>query len=220
MDSAPETRRARQRRELLAEIEEEARRQLVAGGPTTVSLRAIARAVGLSPASLYTYVASLDDIFTMLLLSSYRSLAAATREAAESFADAPPVDRALAAVLAHRRWALEHPGEFNLIFSDQLPGYEAPPDGPTVAAQVEVFQPIVDALAPITPADPELGPDQLLALVWGAFHGLVMLEINHHVQWVTDIAAVHEASVRRAFTAIGLPSPSSDVRSRLDALSV
>lgn len=219
MDVVRETRRARQRRELLAEIEAEARRQLVTGGPTSISLRGIARAVGLSPASLYTYVSSLDDIFTMVLLSSYGRLAAATRRTADAFADAAPVDRAFAAILAHRRWALEHPGEFNVIFSDQLPGYEAPPDGPTVTAQVEVFQPIVDALAGITPDDPELGPDQLLALLWGSFHGLVMLEINHHVDWVNDVAAVHEASVRRAFAAIGLPPPSLGVRARVEAMT-
>ena len=46
-----------------------------------------------------------------------------------------------------------------------------------------------------------------------------MLEINHHVDWVADVAAVHEASVRRAFAAIGLPQPSPDVRSRLDSLA-
>lgn len=218
MEPASETRRARQRRELLAEIEAEARRQLVAGGPTAVSMRAIARAVGLSPASLYTYFANLDDVFTTLLLSSYRNLADATHAAAEAFADAPPADRALAAILAHRRWALDHPGEFNLIFSDQLPGYAAPPGGPTVTAQVEVFRPIVDALAGLTPADPELAPDQLVAVVWASFHGLVMLEINHHVDWVSDLAAVHEASVRRVFTAVGLPEPSPDVRQRFDAL--
>src|SRR5262245_6727891 len=104
MDPAPETRRSRQRRELLADIEHEARRQLVAGGPTSVTMRGIARAVGLSPASLYTYFASLDDVFTALLLGSYRSLAAATRAASDAFADDSAIDRALAAILAHRRW--------------------------------------------------------------------------------------------------------------------
>src|SRR4051812_42732726 len=140
-ESVPEGRRARQRRELLDEIEAEARRLLEQGGAASVSIRAIARGVGLGPASLYTYVDSLDDVFTTLLLSSYRRLAAATAAGVAAFAKSPPADRGFAGILAHRRWALDHRNEFNLLFSDQLPGYAAPPGGPTVAAQIEVFTP-------------------------------------------------------------------------------
>src|SRR6478609_8400938 len=134
-----EGRRARQRRELLADIESVARRLLVEGGASNVSMRGIARGVGLGPASLYTYFESIDDVFTMLLLSSYKRLAEATAAATEAFAKDPAPDRAFAGILAHRRWSLGHRNEFNLIFTDQLPGYAAPPGGPTVAAQVEVF---------------------------------------------------------------------------------
>jgi len=206
-----ETRRARQRRELLVEVEAEARRQLVEAGPKGVSIRALARAVGLSPASLYTYFTSLDDVFTMLLLGSYRRLANATAAAAAAFAGDPPADAAFAAILAYRRWALDHRGEFNLIFSDQLPGYEAPPGGPTVAAQIAVFQPIIDALADLAPPDPEFSEAQLAAYVWAAFHGIVTLEVNHHVDWVEGTEAVHEMAVRKAFASVGLPSPSPDL---------
>src|SRR6056297_3097961 len=73
-----ETRRARHRRELVDDVCDEARRLLAEGGAGSVTWRGLARAVDMSPASLYTYFESLDDLFTELILRSYRSLATAT----------------------------------------------------------------------------------------------------------------------------------------------
>jgi AcrR family transcriptional regulator len=213
---ATEGRRARQRRELLAAIEAEARRLLDDGGAGNVSMRAIARGVGLGPASLYTYFDSLDDIFTLLLLSSYKSLATATATAVEAFAGDPPADRAFAGILAHRRWALAHRNEFNLLFTDVLPGYAAPPGGPTVHAQVQVFQPIIDTLTELGPTEPGLTVEQASIVVWCAFHGAVALEVNHHLDWLDDPAAAHETTVRRALASIGAPAPAKTVRKRFD----
>ena len=214
--AANEGRRARQRRELLAAIEAEARRLLEEGGAGKVSMRAIARGVGLGPASLYTYFDSLDDIFTLLLLASYKSLAAAIVTAVEAFANDPPADRAFAGILAHRRWALAHRNDFNLLFTDVLPGYAAPPGGPTVDAQVQVFQPLVDALSELGPTEPDLSVEQASIIVWCAFHGAVTLEVNHHLDWIDDPAATHETTVRRALASIGAPAPAKTLRRRFD----
>ena len=215
-ETEPEGRRATQRRTLLADIEAEARRLLVEGGAGNVSMRAIARGVGLGPASLYNYFDSLDDVFMMLLLTSYERLAAATSSAVAAFAKDPPADRALAGILAHRRWALAHPNEFNLIFTDVLPGFAAPSGGPTVAAQVAVFQPMIDALAEVTPDNGDLSPEELAVLLWSAFHGMVTLEVNHHLDWLEGIPALHENAVRRSFASAGLPAPSPTLRRRFD----
>jgi len=215
-DTENEGRRARQRRELLADIDVVARRLLDEGGATNVSMRAIARGVGLGPASLYTYFEGLDDVLTMLLLSSYRSLAEATAAAADAFADDPPADRVFAGILAYRRWALDHRNEFNLIFTDQLPGYEATPAGPTVDAQLAVFQPILDALTEIAPTDPHLTLLEMGIVMWTAFHGAVTLEVNHHLDWLPDTAAFQEIAIRRALAAAGLPEPSRDLGLRFD----
>ena len=164
------------------------------------------------------YFDGLDDVLTMLLLASYGRLAEATAAAAERFADAPPADRALAATLAYRRWGLDHPNELNLVFTDQLPGYAAPEGGPTIDAQVEVFRPLTDAVAELV-ASGASGldeSDEARAGVWAAFHGFVLLEANHHLVWLDDPGAAYETAVRRAFTAVGLPSPTSDVRRRYD----
>ena len=217
---AGEGRRAKQRRELLGAIDHEARRLLIEGGPANVSIRAIARAVGIGAASLYTYFDSLDEVFTSLLLSSYGRLAAATAAAVDHFADASPADRALAGILALRRWALDHRHEFNLIFSDQLPGYSAPPGGPTVDAQVAVFRPITDAIAAVSMgaarSRDRLGRDEAGLVVWSTFHGAVSLEVNHHLDWLPDAAAFHERAVRAAIASVGLPVPSTNVRKKFD----
>jgi AcrR family transcriptional regulator len=212
VEEVVEGRRARQRRELLTEIEAEARRLLREGGAGNVSMRAIARGVGMGAASLYTYFDSLDDVFTLLLLQSYKRLAEATAAATIAFAGESPADRAFVGILAHRRWALGHRHEFNLLFTDQLPGYAAPPGGPTVDAQVAVFQPILDALAEGAPTDPVLAPEEVAVLVWSSFHGAVALEVNHHLDWLADPARVHEHAVRRALAGVGLPEPSATIR--------
>jgi AcrR family transcriptional regulator len=222
-----ETRRAQQRRQLVDEITAEARRQLEAGGPAGVSWRSIARHVGLSPASLYTYFASLDELFTELLLRSYGALAAATTEALAAFADTPVGDRLLVGPLAYRRWALEHRAEFNLVFTDQIPGYAAEPGGPTVDAQVAVFRPMAATLAEARGVgrealgdDPARSPELETSLgLWGLFHGLTTLEVNHHLDWL-DAAAVFEGRMRAALDAACLPAAAADTARRFERWAV
>lgn len=95
----------------------------------------------------------------------------------------------------------------------------APPDGPTVAAQVQVFQPMLDVLGELGATDPELDRDELSIYLWSSFHGLVALEVNHHLDWLTDTGRVFETSVRRALRAAGLPEPSPDTVARFERWS-
>lgn len=192
-NAAPQTRRERLRRELTSEIVTIARRHLEEGGRAGVSWRGIAREVGMNPASLYTYFDSLDDVFTAVILDSFQRLGDAMQEAATANADAEARDRLIACARAYRAWAITHPGEFNLIFTDQIPGYAAPPDGPTVEAQKTIFGPLIDAIAELTGASigdsdvpsGDVGPGPIG--LWGMMHGFVMLEINHHLRFVDDV---------------------------------
>lgn len=200
-DAPPVTRRERLRRELMNEVIDTARRHLAEGGPAAVSWRGIAREVGLNPASLYTYFDSLDDLFTAVILDSFGRLARAVNDASDAAAELDPPDRLMACAHAYRTWAIEHPAEFNLVFTDRIPGYEAPPDGPTVAIQVEIFGPFVAALdalegEPDAELDVRNGADHRIAL-WATMHGLVMLEINHHLPFVEDAAGLFDRTLRR-----------------------
>lgn len=192
---ATETRRERQRRELVAEILASARRQLEEGGAGSVSWRGIARDVGMNPASLYTYFASLDDLYTALLIDSANGLADATRSAAAAASAEldDPLERIVRIAVAYRAWAVAHPHQYNLLFTDLIPGYEAPAGGPTVEAQGRIFGPFSEAFGGSGDApDPELAVRLL-----GSLHGHVALEINHHFDWTgVDLEAVFDRTIR------------------------
>ncbi|GHJ49783.1 TetR family transcriptional regulator [Catellatospora sp. TT07R-123] len=116
-------RRERLRERTLAEIKELARAQLVAGGPAAVSLRAIARDMGMTAAALYRYFPALDALVIDLCTDLYgelRQACEAARDALGPAADAVP--RLIAMARELRRWALAHRPEATLIFGPPLPG--------------------------------------------------------------------------------------------------
>ena len=138
------SRRERLRVELTAQIVEIGRRQLEAGGVANVSWRGIAEEIGMNPASLYTYVDGINDLYTRILGQSFRSLADAVADAAET--DLDPRARLIGCARAYRAWALEKPNQFNLIFTNQIPGYEAPTEGEAFDAAMDANTPFTDAL--------------------------------------------------------------------------
>lgn len=174
-----------------------------------MSWRGIAREVGMNPASLYTYFESLDDLFTALIIDSYGGLAQSLTAAGEE-AGVDPTERLAAYSRAYLRWAEAHPGRFNLIWTDQLPGYAAPPGGPTVDAEIAVIAPLVEAVGSVLeqPATVDaLGevPQELLdgyLAVWGTLHGLVSLLINSHLPVVEDRERLVVGQVLRAVEAL------------------
>lgn len=123
--------RARVRAEMIDEIKTIARRHLASEG-ANLSLRAVARDLGVVSSGLYRYFASRDDLLTALILDAYNALGAAV-EAADAAADPDDLTgRWLAVCHAVRDWALATPHEYALIYGSPVPGYRAPAD--TVAA--------------------------------------------------------------------------------------
>jgi AcrR family transcriptional regulator len=123
--------------EITAAIKEEARRQLADEGPTRLSLRAVARELGMASSALYRYFPSRDDLLTALIIDAYDAIGAAAEQAAAEAADRPdPVDRWVAVCRAARDWAVAHPHEYALIYGSPVPGYSAPRDTVAPAARV------------------------------------------------------------------------------------
>ncbi|MFD6416087.1 TetR/AcrR family transcriptional regulator [Streptomyces sp. NPDC060194] len=118
--------RERARTEITASIKAEARRQLASEGPAKLSLRAVARELGLVSSALYRYFPSRDDLLTALIVDAYDALGAAAEAALESSRTAPAPARWSAVCAAARTWALAHPQEYALIYGSPVPGYAAP----------------------------------------------------------------------------------------------
>jgi AcrR family transcriptional regulator len=120
------SRRDRVRAATVEEIKETARRILVAEGTDGLSLRAIAREMGMTAPALYRYFASREDLLVALITDLYDEMAD-TMEAAR---DAEPEDdvpaRLAAASRTFRSWAVGHPREFGLLFGSPIPGVEMP----------------------------------------------------------------------------------------------
>src|SRR6202034_3798385 len=105
--NAPRTARERARAELTREIKEGARRQLAATGADGISLRAVARELGMASSALYRYFPSRDDLLTALIIDAYDAIGAAAEQAiAEGKPDEScPSDRCLVSCHATRGWA-------------------------------------------------------------------------------------------------------------------
>ncbi|MGB2568262.1 TetR/AcrR family transcriptional regulator [Micromonospora citrea] len=124
--SAPSI-RARVRAEMIDEIKAVARRHLATDG-ANLSLRAVARDMGMVSSALYRYFPSRDDLLTALILEAYDALGDAV-EAADAAVDRRDLrGRWHAACRAARAWALAHPAEYALLYGSPVPGYAAPDD--------------------------------------------------------------------------------------------
>lgn len=120
------TARERAREEIEAEILRVGREHLAEVGAAALSLRAVARDLGMVSSAVYRYVANRDDLLTRLIDDAYNALGAAVEDDVASTRAADPSDRWLSAARAVRTWALERPHEYALIFGSPVPGYAAP----------------------------------------------------------------------------------------------
>jgi AcrR family transcriptional regulator len=180
-----EGRRERQRRRTLVELDAAALAEVREHGAVDLSLRRVARRMGMSPAGLYRYVDSREALLTRVVAEAYHDLAdhlavatgATPRDRAEAGRPDPdpPLtapegvdvgERLRAAALAYRHWGVTHPQEFGLLYGDPIPGYAAPPGGVTVQAMSRVGaglgRPVVEAwlAGRLRPLDvPDLGPE-------------------------------------------------------------
>ncbi|MFF7440252.1 WHG domain-containing protein [Streptomyces sp. NPDC008122] len=220
--------RARARIEITAAIKDEARTQLAAEGAAKLSLRAVARELGMVSSALYRYFPSRDDLLTALIVDAYDAVgAAAERAAAEAEAERP-LDRWTAVCRAVRAWALAHPHEYALIYGSPVPGYTAPQDTIAPAARVGLvlidvvrgahtgegvaLPPLPDALSPeaeriSTDLVPDLPPALAVALVaaWAQLFGLISFELFGQFQRVVeDRDPFFAAAARRLGQDVGL----------------
>jgi AcrR family transcriptional regulator len=133
---APRTARERARRELTQEIKDVARTHLTQVGSAGLSLRAVARDLGMVSSAVYRYFPSRDDLLTALIVDAYNSIGEAAETAERAVRRRDLAGRWLATCRGARVWALARPQEFALIFGSPVPGYRAPEDTIDPAARI------------------------------------------------------------------------------------
>ena len=140
--------RARVRAEMTEEIKAVARRHLASDG-ANLSLRAVARDMGMASSAVYRYFASRDDLLTALIIEAYDSVGEAAERAAAAAASAGFADQLVAVGHAVREWALAEPHQWALIYGSPVPGYQAPQDtiGPATRVILQIAAIIRDAFA-------------------------------------------------------------------------
>ncbi|MEU6351320.1 TetR/AcrR family transcriptional regulator [Streptomyces sp. NPDC047072] len=220
--------RARARIEVTAAIKDEARRQLAAEGAAKLSLRAVARDLGMVSSALYRYFPSRDDLLTALIIDAYDSLGEAAEKAHGAAASAGPVEQWVAVCEAVRGWALTHPHEYALIYGSPVPGYAAPQTTVPPAARVGLLligivrdahegpgltePPLSADLRPEAEriaADlaPDLPPAAAAALIaaWAQLYGLVSFELFGQFHLVVeDRETFFRHAVARLARGVGL----------------
>ena len=224
------TRRERLRAATIEEIKAAALSQIAEAGGPSLSLRGVARDIGMSPAGLYRYYDGRDALLTELIADAYNALADAVEAGVLSSGD-EPVERFVSGLRTYRMWAISHPNRFLLIYGTPIPGYEAPVGGPTVDASRRVggalFQSGIDAWRSgvleipalgRVPTDAErkfaseLDPDMPVELVpamlgtWAHFHGVVTLEVLHQLNWMygDDTEVFFEGEIERILKSLGI----------------
>ena len=224
MSSAPSTARARARAELTAEIKATARQQLAEVGAPALSLRAVARDLGMVSSAVYRYFASRDALLTALIVDAFDAVGQTAERAIDDVPDDVLVRwRAVAGAI--RRWALANPHDYGLIYGSPVPGYQAPQDTVIPAARVSlvmlgiVADGVTSGQIDVTPtasvprpvhadlarlrklAAPGV-PDELLAralLVWTGLFGTISYELFGHLyRVIDDYDAFFDHQVRRA----------------------
>ena len=204
------------------QIVELGRRHLVTEGAAGLSLRAIARDLGMVSSAVYRYVASRDELLTLLLVDAYSELADAVDEA-RRHAGGSWRDQMSAIAHAARSWAIERPASWALLYGSPVPGYHAPAErtvGPGTRVVGALFAAAADGIAAGNiPAAGVAVPQQLSSdfdrlreefsfagddaaiakcfAVWAGLVGAISLEVfgQYGTDTLTDPGAAFETQV-------------------------
>jgi AcrR family transcriptional regulator len=183
MEKHSPTRRERRRLEMKGDIIGTAREHLRSGGINAVSVRAIARDIGVTPAALYRYFADLGALADALRDDILDELNTAIETARDADARAGPAVRMRSMATAFRGWALDYPAEFRFLLGlDQGPQDKAATAPEQTAEQV---MRLADTfLAEVTSSPQEHLAKAKFMAAWVRLYGLVALESSGDLKWM------------------------------------
>ena len=172
------------------------------GSADAVTLRAVAREVGIAAPSIYAHFPDRDAVLMAVVARVFGELAEAIERGRES-AGQDPADRLVAGCEAYVAFGLEHPARYGVLFSRQLPaapdsGKPVPigPDGaPVLEVGAESFTLLVQAIEACVAAGVSASVDVVAdaIAVWVALHGAVSLHTAlPHFPWPDPAAFVRQ----------------------------
>jgi AcrR family transcriptional regulator len=147
-----------------------------------LSLRGVARRVGIAATSVYLHFPDVDHLKLALIEAGFAELDDARDAASEGIGD--PAQALLARSRAYARWALDHPGRYRLMFGPDLPtalAFDA-----VESPSRRTFETLVRSIercqeAGLCPMD---NASRVAMLVWVSVHGLVLLRMDRpHFPW-------------------------------------
>jgi AcrR family transcriptional regulator len=185
------------------------------GREDALSLRGVAREVGISAPSVYLQFKDKTELVTTVLDAAYRTLAAAMGAAGEA-AGADPWERIVATTAAYRRFAIDKPRRYRLMFSLEYEPERQPSADTPLGTVLQAWTHAVDTyLAAIAPA--RRSEAQTVGIhLWTALHGQLALwhTLPGHHTGSEDILIELEQSLLHRLLPIPAPPPSTP---RLDA---
>jgi AcrR family transcriptional regulator len=216
------------------EILQVTRDLLVREGPAALTLRAIARDMGMTAPALYRYFPSLDELVSALCAELYHELASRLETVQETLPADDLSGRMRAICLAFRDWSVGHLAEFGLIFGSPLPALVSEQHRQPKHEAAMRFAGVFGALFaqiwrrspfPVPPADeisPQLrsqlddylealggdlpvGAAQLFLSCWIRLYGMVSMEVFGHLRFaLRDAGPMFDAELADALRLLGL----------------
>ncbi|WP_243063673.1 TetR/AcrR family transcriptional regulator [Humibacter sp. RRB41] len=206
---------------------------LANAGADSISLRAIARSLGVVSSAIYRHYSSRDELLTDLIVQTHASLGEHVTRAEASVASSDTRERFAVIVRSTRAWAGQNPHRYALIYGTPVPGYRAPqsilepaavvgsliarviadaaasggtlPADPARDAAAPAFVPLAEAFG----LEPELAPAVAEGVaVWSQLFGHLSFELfGHYVGVVDDVDAYTEFLIADMSRRLGLSRP-------------
>lgn len=173
---------------------ESARRLLLDGGLDQVTMRSVAIGAGVSTMNVYSRFGGKDGLLDVLYREGFEALGAELAAIREP--DLANQIRAFAA--AYRRFALEHPARYVLMFGGESRGFEPSAESVAVARGIlaDVAEQFDDAAERGELTFPD-GADavQVAAVLWALCHGAIVFETGSVADTLLDWSVISTAGV-------------------------
>jgi AcrR family transcriptional regulator len=202
----PQTRREERREATIEEIKDLAWKQMAENGPTNLSLRQISADMRMSSAALFRYFPNRKALLMALSYDAFQAQVGALNAVMESSAGQSSSERLMALGIAYRRWAVENPIQYALVYGTPVPGFQPDWNELVPVAQgglvflLQLLQAgitggslALPAHWPPFPAGLQQHLERIIAersypfsmqalylgiIIWSRIHGLVSLELN------------------------------------------